>query len=86
MVDIIDAARYIVYFSEDFSLWETGPVSQRVHDLFSKYGRDEIPAHESACRLVDKNIKETIDAVWEYYRRKSAYDTVRLVKTRILNT
>ena len=119
MVDIIDAAGYVVQisyknkkysltnlklqkilylvqgwsyvwdgvpaFAGDFALWGTGPVSQKVHDIFSKYGRDEIPICEGKSSLSDKNIEETIDAVWEEYGRKSAYDIVELVRKLIPN-
>lgn len=60
-------------FCGDFSLWGTGPVSQKVYDVFSKYGRDQIPECEGINTIPDKDIMDTIDAVWKEYGGKSAY-------------
>lgn len=117
MVDIIDAARYMVYtsykgeqytltnlklqkmlylvqgwsflwdqkpaFQGDFVLWGTGPVSPKVHAVFSVYGRKEIPESEGIQSLHDKDVEETIDAVWRDYGRKSAYSIVEFIKKMI---
>ena len=71
-------------FQGDFVLWSTGPVSPKVHAVFSVYGRNEIPESEGIPSLPDKDVEETIDAVWRDYGRKNAYDIAVFVKKKLI--
>ena len=112
MVDILDAARYLVFLSygeqkysltplkiqkilylaqgwsyvwdgvaaypDEFSAWQYGPVNEKVYETFKKYGRSEIPEKEGIDELIDQNVEETLEAVWQEYGKMSAYDLVEL--------
>ena len=67
-------------FTGDFVLWGMGPASPNTHAVFSKYGRDEIPICEGKSCLSDKNVEETIDAVWEEYGKMNTYGLVEFVR------
>ena len=116
MVDILDAARYLIFlsygekkysltplklqkllylaqgwsyvwdnrpvFSDDFCAWQYGPVNERVYETFKKYGRFEIPELEGSDRIVDKNVRETLEAIWLEYGRYTAYDLVELTHSQ----
>ena len=117
MVDILDAARYLVFLSygrqrysltplklqkilylaqgwsfvwdgkaaflDDFEAWQYGPVNERVYEVFRKYGRSEIPKSEGREVLMDTDVRETLDAVWSEYGRKTAYDLVELTHCQL---
>lgn len=112
MVDILEAARYLVYlsyqedrhsltplklqkilylsqgwsfvwdnkalFPEDFCAWEYGPANEKVYETFKKYGRSEISAAEGIPGVVDKDARDTLEAVWNEYGKRTAYDLVDL--------
>lgn len=112
MVDILDAARYLVYlsygkkrysltplklqkllylaqgwsyvwdnkpaFEDDFQAWQYGPVNEKVYEAFKKYGRNEIPISEGIRSIIDIDIKETLNAIWDEYGNRSAFDLVEL--------
>ena len=65
-------------FAEDFEAWKYGPVNEEVYIKFKKYGRNEIDETESIPELSDKDVEETLDAVWCEYGGKSAYELVDL--------
>ena len=112
MVNILEAARYLVYlsydkkkysltplklqkllylaqgwsyvwdnqaaFPEDFCAWQYGPVNKMVYEAFKKYGRSEIPASEGISDIADKDVEDTLEAVWLEYGKRTAYDLVDL--------
>lgn len=116
MVDIVDAARYLVFLSyrgqkysltplkiqkilylaqgwsyvwdgvaaypDEFSAWQYGPVNEKVYETFKQYGRSEIPERECIDELTDKDVEETLEAVWQEYGKMSAYDLVELTHTQ----
>lgn len=117
MVDILDAARYLIFlsyggnqysltplklqkilylvqgwsyvwddvpaFSDGFSAWQFGPVNEKVYEVLKKYGRLEIPESEGIHELSDRNVAETIKAVWKEYGKMSSYDLVKMVRHQI---
>lgn len=112
MVDILDAARYLVFLSygrkkysltplklqkllylaqgwsyvwdnkaafyDEFEAWQYGPVNEKVYETFKKYGRSEIPEKEGINFLDDFDVKETLEAIWNEFGKKTAYDLVDL--------
>lgn len=112
MVDILDAARYLVFlsygkkqysltplklqkllylaqgwsyvwdnraaFHDEFEAWQYGPVNEMVYETFKKYGRSEIPEKEGINFLGDFDVKETLEAIWNEFGKKTAYDLVNL--------
>ena len=112
MVDILDAARYLVFlsygkkqysltplklqkllylaqgwsyvwdnraaFQDEFEAWQYGPVNEKVYETFKKYGRSEIPEKEGINFLGDFDVKETLEAIWNEFGKKTAYDLVNL--------
>ena len=114
MIDILDAARYLVLlsygkrqysltqlklqkllylaqgwsyvwdnkplFADDFVAWGYGPANEKVYEEFKKYGRSEIPEKEGKDAVSDINAKETLEAVWIEFGKKSAYDLVELTR------
>lgn len=112
MVDVLEAARYLVYlsyqedrhsltplklqkilylaqgwsfvwdnkalFPEDFCAWEYGPANEKVYETFKKYGRSEIPAAEGITDVADKDARDTLEAVWGEYGKRTAYELVNL--------
>lgn len=112
MVDILYAARYLVFlsygrkpysltplklqkllylaqgwsfvwdnkaaFSDEFEAWQYGPVNEKVYEEFKKYGRSEIPEREGIGSLRDRDVKETLAAIWIEFGKKTAYDLVEL--------
>lgn len=67
-------------FQSDFIYGKTGPISPKIHELFSKYAREEIPICEDATHLLSHDAEETIEAVWKYYGRKSMYDITEIAR------
>ncbi len=112
MVDILDAARYLVFlsygrkrysltplklqkllylaqgwsfvwddraaFAEEFEAWQYGPVNEKVYEAFRGYGRSEILEYEGISLLGDCDVKDTLEAVWNEYGGKTAYELVEL--------
>ena len=112
MIDILEAARYLVclsyqedrrslthlklqkilylaqgwsfvwdskaLFPEDFCAWEYGPANEKVYETFKKYGRSEISASEGIPGVADKDARDTLEAVWGEYGKRTAYDLVDL--------
>ncbi len=112
MVDILDAARYLVFlsygrksysltplklqkllylaqgwsyvwdgraaFADEFEAWQYGPVNERVYEAFKKYGRSEIPDYEGIPEVEDCDVQDTLDAIWNEYGKKTAYNLVEL--------
>ena len=112
MIDILDAARYLIFLSygekrysltplkiqkilylaqgwsyvwdgvpaypDRFVAWQSGPVNEKVYEAFKQYGRGEIPEWEGLSKLMDRDVEETLDAVWLEYGKISAYDLVEL--------
>ena len=112
MVDVLEAARYLVYlsyqedrhslthlklqkilylaqgwsfvwdskalFPEDFCAWEYGPANEKVYETFKKYGRSEISAAEGITGVADKDARDTLEAVWGEYGKRTAYELVNL--------
>ena len=112
MVDILDAARYLVFlsygrkkysltslklqkllylaqgwsyvwdnraaFQDEFEAWQYGPVNEKVYETFKKYGRSEIPEKEGINFLGDFDVKETLEAIWNEFGKKTAYELVDL--------
>ena len=112
MIDILEAARYLVYlsyqedrhsltplklqkilylaqgwsfvwdskalFPENFCAWEYGPANEKVYETFKKYGRSEISAAEGIPDIADKDARDTLEAVWGEYGKRTAYDLVDL--------
>ena len=106
MVDILDAARYLVFLSyrgqkysltplkiqkilylaqgwsyvwdgvaaypDEFSAWQYGPVNEKVYETFKLI----------LGILADKDVEETLEAVWQEYGKMSAYDLVELTHTQ----
>lgn len=65
-------------FQDEFEAWQYGPVNAEVYSYFKKYGRNEIPEHEGSDRFLDKDSRETLDAIWEKYCSFSAFELVEL--------
>lgn len=65
-------------FNDDFNAWQYGPVNEKIYNYFKKYGRNELPENEGIDELFDKNVEETIEAVWIEYGGISTYDLVEL--------
>lgn len=116
MVDILDAARYLVFlsygkhknsltplklqkmlylaqgwsyvwdgvaaFNDDFCAWQFGPVNEKIYESFKKFGRDEIPQEEGKSDIKDKEVEETLEAVWKEFGKLSAYDLVELTHSQ----
>lgn len=112
MVNILEAARYLVYlsyqedrhsltplklqkilylaqgwsfvwdnkalFPEYFCAWEYGPVNEKVYETFKKYGRTEISAAEGIPDVADKDARDTLEAVWNEYGKRTAYELANL--------
>lgn len=112
MIDILDAARYLVLlsygkrqysltqlklqkllylaqgwgyvwddkplFDDDFVAWGYGPANEKVYEEFKKHGRSEIPKEEGKDNICDIDAKETLEAIWREYGKKSAYDLIEL--------
>lgn len=117
MVNIVEAARYLVYlsyqknrysltslklqkilylaqgwsfvwdqkalFPEDFCAWEYGPANETIYETFKKYGRSEIPAAEGIPDIADKDARDTLEAVWNEYGKRTAYDLASLTRWQV---
>ncbi len=68
-------------FDEEFQAWQYGPVNVEVYNHFKRYGRGEIPIEESICALSDKDVQDTLTAVWRDYSDCSASELVELTHT-----
>lgn len=114
MIDILDAARYLVLlsygkrqysltqlklqkllylaqgwnyvwddkplFDDDFVPWGYGPANEKVYKEFKKYGRTEIPEEEGKDTISNIDAKETLEAIWIEFGKKSAYDLIELTR------
>ena len=113
MMDIMEAARYLIYlsyhvnvksltplklqkvlylaqgwsyvwddcplFPDEFEAWQYGPVNVEVYNYFRDYGREEIPECEgNDGELLDSDLRETLDFVWDKYCSYSAFELVKL--------
>lgn len=65
-------------FQDEFEAWQYGPVNAEVYSYFKKYGRNEIPEQEGYEGYLDKDSRETLDAIWEKYCSYSAFELVEL--------
>lgn len=65
-------------FQAEFEAWQYGPVNAEVYNYFKKYGRDEIPEREGFEEYLDKDSRETLEAVWDKYCSYSAFELVEL--------
>lgn len=69
-------------FEDEFEAWQYGPVNTKIYEYFKRYGRNEIPEREGRCFISNKDIKETLDAVWEKYAACSAFELVELTHSQ----
>ena len=67
-------------FDDDFVAWGYGPVNEKVCEEFKKYGRTEIPKEEGKDTIDDIDAKETLEAIWIEFGKKSAYDLIELTR------
>ena len=65
-------------FLDEFEAWQYGPINAEVYNYFRKYGRDELPEHEGSDFYLDKDSRETLEAVWDKYCSYSAFELVDL--------
>lgn len=65
-------------FRDEFEAWQYGPVNVEVYSYFKRYGRKEIPEYEGYDCSLDKDSRETLDAIWEKYCSYSAFELVEL--------
>lgn len=65
-------------FEEDFEAWEYGPVNREVYYEFRKYGQSIIPKYEGEDYTKNTESKDTIEAVWNNFKRYSAFDLVAM--------
>lgn len=60
-----------------FEAWDYGPVIPEIYFEFKKFGQNDVYSEDFNFKL-RKNQKETIEAVWEQLRNKSAFQLVDL--------
>ena len=65
-------------FHDEFEAWQYGPVNAEVYNYFKRFGRNEIPEYEGLNSRMDKDSRETLDAVWDKYCSYSAFELVEL--------
>lgn len=69
-------------FKAEFEAWQYGPVNVEVYNYFKIYGRNEIPEHEGYGCYLDKDSRETLNAIWEKYCSYSAFELVELTHSQ----
>ncbi len=66
-------------FNDDFEAWKYGPVNLETYLYFKKYHNQEIPASEGIdIDDCEKDVKETISAVWDMYSGNTAFELVNI--------